>query len=166
MKCLLLFIALFFSLSVKAYEDFTIYLVRHAEKQKSGKDPELTLCGLERAAQLAKMLSQAKIEKVYSTNYKRTNSTATPTAKSLTLDVTLYEPRNLTEFAQELLSAGKNSLVVGHSNTTPQLVSLLIDQKVNEITEKDFSNLYVVQVSEDRKSLSLLTQPHACKKAT
>ena len=64
-----------------ASDNFTLYLVRHAEKQADSKNPPLTQCGEERAKQLASLLSKAQIKSVYSTNYQRTMSTATPLSK-------------------------------------------------------------------------------------
>ena len=50
--------------------DYTLYLVRHAEKQTDTNDPSLTYCGQQRAIQLASLLSKTPIEQVYSTSYK------------------------------------------------------------------------------------------------
>lgn len=112
----------------------TIYLVRHAEKvtDKSKlivadpRDPNLTDEGKDRAAQLSDRLASAEITAVWSTDYTRTRDTAAPLAKALGLEIQYYDPNNLEAFAKELLSApGKSVLVVGHSNTTPQLVAAL-----------------------------------------
>ena len=49
-------------------EIFTIYLVRHAEKEQSSDnpgDPSLTECGLQRAESLAGFLEKVDLDAIY-----------------------------------------------------------------------------------------------------
>ena len=82
---------------------FTIYLVRHAEKQSDSNDPPLTECGVERSESLSTLFDAVPFDAVYSTDYKRTQSTALPTATDQGLKIQLYEPDALGEIAAELL---------------------------------------------------------------
>ncbi|WP_217697826.1 histidine phosphatase family protein [Shewanella sp. UCD-KL21] len=125
----------------------TIFLVRHGEKQ-TGEDPQLTEQGRNRALALANTLSAVKLDAVYSTQYQRTEQTALPTANSQYLKISYYNPRELAEFASQLqLNSGAKVLVVGHSNTTPKLVSLLGGEPGAEINEKsEFDRLYIVTI--------------------
>lgn len=144
-------------------ENYSLYLVRHAEKQVDGtKDPSLTRCGQDRAEQLAKMLTNVDIEVVYSTQYKRTMATASPTALTKNLTVEQYSPKQLTQFAQELKQLKQNALIVGHSNTTPQLTSLLINEKVASMTEQEYQHLFQVNIVGESIKLVKLTQPLNC----
>ena len=129
-----------------------IYLVRHAEKAKEGgADPLLTTQGKTRAAKLGDILKEAGIDRVYSTVYQRTQSTAKPTADILETGIRLYDARDLNTFAEQLKNRdGSGILVVGHSNTTPTLVNALIGQeKFAMIPESEYGNLYRVTISED-----------------
>jgi maleate cis-trans isomerase len=90
-------------------------------------------------------------------------ATATPFSLQKNLPIKQYAPAKLEQFAQQLLQQKENVLVVGHSNTTPQLAALLSDLKVPNITEKAYRNLYQIQVSESGKTLTLLTQPLTCR---
>tara|TARA_R110000737_G_scaffold47517_2_gene67515 strand:+ start:1339 stop:1830 length:492 start_codon:yes stop_codon:yes gene_type:complete len=162
MKFHLLIALLFFVLPIQAADSFSLYLVRHAEKQAEQDDPKLTQCGQFRAKQLADILAYTAIKHVYSTPYQRTLATATPLAKKQNLPVKQYSPTKLEQFAQQLLTQQENALVVGHSNTTPQLAALLSELDVAEITEKQYRNLYQIQVSSSGKTLTLLTQPLTC----
>ncbi|WP_223789763.1 histidine phosphatase family protein [Marinicella meishanensis] len=129
----------------------TWYLVRHAEKvEDSSPDPVLTEPGRQRAEQLANMLSAADIEKIYSTDYQRTQLTAAPLAQHLGLPVISYDPRKLAELAALLKADGVNALVVGHSNTTPMLLHLLSGQATERLDEVDYDNVYQV-VADDRQ---------------
>lgn len=162
MKYILVIASYLLSFSTIANDNFSIYLVRHAEKQLEQKNPNLTECGEVRAEQLASMLEKVAIEKIYSTSYNRTMATAQPYATQKNITITQYSPRELSLFSAQLLKAKQNSLVVGHSNTTPQLAALLSDLDVEEISEKEYRNLYQIQVSDSGKTLTLLTQPLTC----
>lgn len=120
--------------------DPAIFLVRHAEKQK-GSDPALTDAGAARADRIAAQLEKAGIEKIYSTDYTRTRDTAAPLAEKLGLEIILYDPRDLPGFADHLNSENLTVLVVGHSNTTPSLVTLL-GGEATPIPESEYDRLY------------------------
>ena len=162
MKYSLLLALIFFALPSQAADTFTLYLVRHAEKQATKDDPKLTQCGEQRAEQIAEILKHTKIKHVYSTAYQRTMATAAPFAKQQQLPIKQYAPAKLSEFAQQLLAEKENALVVGHSNTTPQLSALLSELEVENITEKQYRNLYQIQVSGSDKTITLLTLPLTC----
>lgn len=131
-----------------AYGDATIYLVRHAEKEPDS-DPGLTPKGRARAIALAKRMANADIVMIYSTDYKRTRQTAEPTARQRGLTVTLYDPRMMKEFAEKLKAEAKGAegsiMVVGHSNTTPYLASLLTGKAHEPLDETIYNRLYIIR---------------------
>ncbi|RXG11970.1 broad specificity phosphatase PhoE [Leeuwenhoekiella aestuarii] len=126
------------------------YLIRHSDKERgpnAGDDPALTEIGEARAKFWADELKDVDFDAVYSTNFKRTKSTALPTANQNDLQIKLYDPTNLynTEFQQE--TAGKTVLIVGHSNTTPAFVNAIVgENKYDEIDDSKYGYLYVVKV--------------------
>lgn len=125
--------------------DGTFYLLRHAEKQKDGtKDPHLTKKGRQRAALLAQQLSLANISKIYSTDYNRTQETVKPLSELLGISVEAYNPRNLEEFAEALKTETGQIVIVGHSDTTPTLTSLLSGTAVDVMDDSEYENLYQV----------------------
>lgn len=125
-----------------------IYLVRHAEKVTTVKNGDLTEQGKQRAKQLSHMLKSAKVTTIYSSDYKRTQQTASPLAKQLNLKVQSYNPRELKAFAEQLKQQSGVIVVVGHSNTTPQLVRLLGGQAKN-MTEDEYTRLYQLSFERD-----------------
>ncbi len=133
---------------VFADDNTVIYLVRHAEKLVD-TDPGLTEAGIARAEALANRLQGAGITHIYSTDYKRTRMTAAPTASKNNLVVTLYDPRALTAFTEQLVALAKsakgNILVVGHSNTTPVVATLLTNTEHPMLNEDQYDHLYVVR---------------------
>ncbi len=133
-------------------------LVRHAEKQLDvKKDPELTEAGKERAKHLAVLLAKSDITKIYSSNYKRTLMTAKPLAKELGLTIEIYDPRKLELFAKMLEQESGTALIVGHSNTTPQLTRLLSGKKVEDMDESQYSDVYIVTSLDDTKNVLRLS---------
>ncbi|RBP48920.1 SixA phosphatase family protein [Arenicella xantha] len=129
----------------QAHADGTYYLLRHAEKQKDAiKDPHLTERGQERAEYFAKQLSLANITKIYATDYHRTQETAKPLSDLLGIAVQSYNASELEEFAQALEAESGNIVIVGHSNTTPVLATLLSGVSVDPIDESEYDNLYQV----------------------
>ncbi len=124
----------------------TFYLVRHAEKDY-GDDPILTKQGKERAERLMETLKNVDLAAVYSTDTKRTQSTAKPTAEDHDLKIVSYRPSLLRELSEKLRSLyrGKAVLIVGHSNTTPAMANYLTDSDEHpRFSELDYTNLYVV----------------------
>lgn len=127
-----------------------VFLVRHAEKILDAKDPDLTPAGNLRALELSKILRSAKLQFIHSSDYNRTKQTAAPTASVFGLEVMLYDPRDLPAMAEKLKYMGGRHLVVGHSNTTPQLTELLGGDPVSEIYEKsEYDRLYIVNIAND-----------------
>ncbi|MFI8378276.1 phosphoglycerate mutase family protein [Leeuwenhoekiella sp. NPDC079379] len=138
------------SVDTVSIPDATYYFLRHADKVRgpnAGDNPPLNATGKARAKFWAKQLKDVDFDAVYSTNFKRTQSTALPTAKQNKLEVKIYEPSE--DFYSNFKSnhVGKNVLVVGHSNTIPAFVNAVLgDQKYNEIDDSTFGNLYIVKV--------------------
>lgn len=139
--------------------DFELYLIRHAEKQADdGKDPGLTDDGRFRAHQLVKLFQYRDIERIWSTDYKRTRDTATPLVAALKLEMKIYDPHDLPALASLLLEDSKNALVVGHSNTTPDLARLLCQCDIGDMDDSEYDLLYVVSVSGDETNVEILKQ--------
>ncbi|WP_299440556.1 phosphoglycerate mutase family protein [uncultured Aquimarina sp.] len=131
----------------------TYILVRHSEKDTSdatNRNPNLTEEGKKRSENLVKILANFDIDLVYSTNYTRTLQTAEPTSKDRNIEITIYDPRNLYDSEFQAQTKGKTSIVVGHSNTTPTFVNKIIGQKkYSDIDEKDYSKLFIIKITGD-----------------
>jgi len=125
----------------------TVYLVRHAEKSIVGDDPVLTEAGRQRALELASLLHGARIDAIYSTDFARTRQTAAPLAEQLGQEIRIYDWNRMNELASALIRAGGRYLVVGHSDTTPELVAALGGEPGPAIDEPaEYDRLYVVSI--------------------
>ena len=122
----------------------TVFLVRHAERSEfpcTRNDPSckfecnecLSSPGKARAEQLVHVLSEAKIEAIYSTPTHRTKETAEPLADFLGLEVTTLEigpnvndfPRKIAKKVKEHI--GQRLLIVSHSGG-PLRVAAIINE--------------------------------------
>ncbi len=128
----------------------TFYLIRHAEKDRSNPDdadPELNQKGLGRAMHWAEILKDANINAIYSTDYARTSMTAAATSVKNNIDVQYYDPRTIDLEQLKAENINKNILIVGHSNTTPQMVNMLLsDEKYEALDDTENGALYIVKI--------------------
>ncbi|MCP4178431.1 MAG: histidine phosphatase family protein [bacterium] len=165
---LIVFVLLTFQFAVTAQESdelFTIYLIRHAEKELSAdnpKDPPLTECGKMRAESIADFLKKVDMKAIYSTDYNRTRSTAQPTAESKGLELTIYDPFDLNKFAELLLKRKEDALVVGHSNTTGVLAGLLAGKEIGSFDETIYNQIYQVVIYKETGRLHILLTAFDC----
>ena len=123
-----------------------VFLVRHAEKVDSSKNPALSPAGKTRATSIARNLEDANIKFVHSTDYLRTKNTAAPIAKKAGLKINLYDAGNLPSLVQKLKRKGGRHLVVGHSNSTPKLAQLLGGEPGPKIHENEYDRLYIISI--------------------
>lgn len=124
------------------------YLTRHAEKQKvGGKDPLLSAQGQARAQALADLLQEAPIQKIYTTKYQRTQLTAKPTSdlKQLDIEVSSLPPKLLAAKLKKL-HQNESVLIVGHSNTVPEIITAMGVTTPIVIEHKQYGDLYIVKV--------------------
>ena len=155
MKKYLIILVLFSQMMVA--QTTTIYFIRHAEKADSSKDPVLSEAGMKRANHWNDVFSAVNFDAVYSTNYNRTQQTANPTAKKNKVIIKLYDPKTIDIEKIKKDHLGQTILIVGHSNTTPDLVNKLIRQNVYDaIDETTFGNLYIVTINESVVNYQLL----------
>ncbi len=128
----------------------TLYLIRHSEKDRSNPenvDPELTQDGLGRAMHWAEILEDVELDAIYSTDYNRTSMTAAPISVKQNIDVTYYNVEDITSEQFLADNINKNVLVVGHSNSTPELVNKLIGHdKYSSIDDHENGVLFIVKI--------------------
>lgn len=148
----LLTVATVLFLASPAMAQPAVFLVRHAERADTapgatpamGADPDLSEAGKARAESLATMLKDAKITAIFATEFKRTQQTAAPLAKALGLTVTTVPSKNTVDLVKQLKAAKGNVLVVGHSNSVPDVIKGLGVSTPVTIGDDDFDNFFIV----------------------
>lgn len=140
-------------------DQYELYLVRHAEKlADDGDDPGLTDGGEQRSEQMAAWLRGKGITDIWSSDYRRSRDTAQPLASMLGLALRLYDPHDLPALAMSLRENRHTALVVGHSNTTPDLARLLCVCFISDMDDADYDQLIVVSVSGEETEVRILSQ--------
>ena len=133
------------ALSVPAAAD--IFIVRHAER-KDLKDDKSTLsaAGFKRADDLRRVLSSVDLKAVYRTEYERTAQTAAPTAAAHKLTAIELKSDDVQGLAKQLRARSplEDVLVVGHTDTIPDLLHELGVSTRAAIGSGDYDNLFVV----------------------
>ncbi len=133
----------------------TIVLVRHAEKELGAiSDAPLSPEGEQRADRLANMFGDTqklgRLQKIYVTNTRRTQQTALRLSQRLGITSDVVDAKiDSTELARRVLdeNRGGRVLIVGHSNTVPELVKALSGaDAVPPIGEEEYDTMYVVTV--------------------
>ena len=135
-----------------------VFVVRHAEVEtQSDADPDLSVEGRERAARLAKMLSQARpargIDAIFASEYKRTQQTATPLSETVALPVNVAASATWSELPHRITREhrGEYVLVVGNPNTVTDVVEALSGEKVT-LREDEYDAMFVVFVPQIAKT--------------
>ncbi|MBA2241830.1 MAG: histidine phosphatase family protein [Chthoniobacterales bacterium] len=143
----LLFALLASSVQVLAAQS-SIFLVRHAEKAAGdgadAQDPDLSEAGRARAESLALMLRDAHLTAIYATEFKRTQQTAAPVARAAGLEVTTIPAKETATLVSKLKEREGNALVIGHSNTLPEIIKLLRFADSIIVEESEYDSLFVL----------------------
>jgi 2,3-bisphosphoglycerate-dependent phosphoglycerate mutase len=125
----------------------TVIVVRHAEKADNSADPVLSPDGEARARELARILEDVKINSIYTTPMNRTRLTVKHVGDSRFITAKDYATNvSAAQLAARIRmeNAGKVALVVGHSNTVPELLKALSNNGFNvQIAEHQFDNLFI-----------------------
>ena len=98
-----------------------LFLVRHAEKVDSSKDAALSAAGVARAKALAIRLRDAGVTSIYTSEYQRTKATAQPLTDALKLLPQVHPASDTAGLVALLRKERGRALVVGHSNTLPEI---------------------------------------------
>jgi len=141
-----LMVSVVFVLGAPVARAQTVYVVRHAEKVDDSKDPPLNADGAARALALRHVLRDAGVGHVYVTPYVRNKETARPLAELLRVHPRVLPAGDVTGLVAALRKhqAGDVVLVVGHSDTVPELLQKLCGEKV-VLQHGDYDNLFVAR---------------------
>jgi broad specificity phosphatase PhoE len=126
----------------------TVYVVRHAEKLNADADTPLSPAGEHRAVALAERLSDAGVQRIYATNFQRTQRTVAQVAERNGLEVEQVDAGAVEALVARIKTEdlGKVVLVAGHSNTVPAIVQALSGMAVEPMPEERFDRLFKVKL--------------------
>ena len=149
MRHLIILTILFLSCNQTVDDCVEVYLIRHAEKDRSdplNKNPHLNEKGMERSLLWNGYFENKEVNSIYSTNYNRTIETVLPVSLAKGIKPIIYSASNINYESFLKKEKGNTVIVVGHSNTIPGFVNKLIeDDYYKQINDTVNSNLYIVK---------------------
>ncbi|AOE49791.1 phosphoglycerate mutase family protein [Kangiella sediminilitoris] len=126
-RVVVLFAFLTFSLGSVAAEDslrctdYDVFVVRHFEKQMTEQqDPELSELGMKQARKFSQLEPIKNVKHGFYTPFKR----AKQSLQFLDAETSEYSPGELSQLVTKVKRdfCGESVVVVGHSNTVPQII--------------------------------------------
>ena len=123
----------------------TLILLRHADIDDV-PDPELNARGRERAEALAKLLADAGVESIFVSPALRTQQTAAPLAAKLNLVAQIVSASQQTVTKALSLEAGGVVVVIGHSNTVPEMLHALGGSMSATVVLQGHEDLFVATI--------------------
>ena len=128
-----------------------VYVMRHLNTPAGEPDPDLLPEGRAAAVALADLMETDPFQganrpvAIYVSDYKRTRQTAAPLAARLALNLTVYDPRDTAGLLTRVRAESGPVLIVGHSNTVPDIVAALGGTRPAPLVHEDFGDLWIVQ---------------------
>lgn len=155
----------------------TVILVRHAEKASGTiADVPISQAGRCRAEGIARILADSGVKQIYATEFIRAQQTAEPLAKKLGIRLeTVIASKDVNGLVAKLRSgsapgsAPGPALVVGHSNTVPEIINCLGAGAVPPIAvppikESEFDRLFMVTLTGPNQAVVVTLRYPGCVK--
>lgn len=134
-----------------------VFLVRHAEKslKVEGDAAPLVKAGVDRAQTLARMLADAGIEELITTDALRSRQTGAPFAERTGLTPRVMTRDDQVAFAGRLRDKpdGRDRLIVGHTRNIPRILEALGVPGGGQVKlnpDVDYDHMFVVQTYPNR----------------
>lgn len=133
-----------------------IYMLRHAEKDNYDEsDPDLSDYGLDHAKYWKKVLQHITFDQIYTTDFKRNLKTAAIISKDSNIKPEIYYPMSFEVLKFINKVKGQKILVIGHSNTIPDMVNRIIgESKYPPMSHKNYNTLHLVTVDKNGDTAS------------
>jgi broad specificity phosphatase PhoE len=125
------------------------YVMRHLQKE-AGQDPGLSAEGRHAAERLAELLRGDPPSAIYVSNTRRAHETAAPLAARLHVAVKEYPATDLDGLVARVRAEPGTVLIVGHSNTVPEIVARLGGISPGPIADDRFGDVWHIWGSPPR----------------
>lgn len=132
-----------------------VFVVRHAERLDQSTDSPLSPSGEQRAQRLAMHLKDAGISRMYTSQFQRTALTAEPLAKVLGIRAETVPAAETPELLRRVAHGPSTGavLIVGHSNTIPEILAGLGIREPVTVLESQYDGLFIVAPGAERPIL-------------
>ena len=119
----------------------SFYVMRHLQKAE-GEDPPLSEEGRANARRLIGLFAADPPRVIYVSTTRRARETAAPLAAKLRVKLRKYDPADTAGLVARVLAEKGPVLVVGHSNTVPEIVARLGGERPAPLAEADFGDVW------------------------
>ena len=149
MKSFLLVLALgavLTSFTSVAYAQKAVFLVRHADRLDDSEDTPLSKAGEARAQLLARMLKDAGITAIYTSQFQRTIKTAEPLASALKINPVSIPAADREVLFKRIRTENRDDivLIVGHDRSVPAVLKSFGHPLDVTIAPTEYDNLFVL----------------------
>jgi phosphohistidine phosphatase SixA len=130
----------------QAFAQAAVYIVRHAERANNAVDSPLSEQGKQRADALARLLKQAKVKAIYTSQFVRSQKTAEPLATKLDIRPVIVNNGDPDKTASLIRTDHPHDvvLVVGHSDTVGPLIKNWDSEAAVTISENEFDAIFIL----------------------
>jgi broad specificity phosphatase PhoE len=118
------------------------FVMRHLDTPAGERDPDLLPEGQRQAALLADWFGRERPAAIYVSTYKRTQQTAAPLAARLGLVPIVYDPADTPALITRVRAGPHPALIVGHSNTVPDIIEQLGGTRPPPLQHEDFGDIW------------------------
>jgi broad specificity phosphatase PhoE len=120
-----------------------VYVMRHLQKDV-GADPGLSAEGRANADLLVAFFAKDPPRSIFVSATRRARETAAPLAAKLGVTPQEYAPADVAGVAARARAEAGTVLIVGHSNTAPEIVAALGGTKPAPVSEESFGQIWRV----------------------
>ncbi len=120
------------------------FVMRHLQTPAGATDPDLTDEGRRNARLLIVWFRHQRPDAIYVSDTKRARQTADPLARSLKIVPKVYRPADTAGLIAALSMETGTVLVVGHSNTVPDIIDRLGGHRPAPLAHEDFGDIWRV----------------------
>jgi broad specificity phosphatase PhoE len=130
--------------AVPAAAQGNVYVMRHLNTPAGQADPDLLPEGQRTAEALVSWFQGEPPAAIFVTDYKRTRQTVAPLAARLGLTPIVYNPADTPGLIARVRAEHGAVLIVGHSNTVPDIVAALGGTRPAALVHEDFGDVWRV----------------------
>jgi len=119
-----------------------IYVMRHLNTPQGERDPDLLPEGQRAAQALPGWFGRERVRAIYVSDFRRTRQTAAPLAARLGLTPIVYDPADTPGLIARVRAGPRPALIVGHSNTVPEIIEALGGTRPAPLVHADFGDIW------------------------
>ena len=122
-----------------------VFVMRHLNTPAGERDPDLLPEGRRIAELVPTWFGPVRPRAIYVSDFRRTRQTAAPLAARLGLEPIVYDPADTPRLIARVRAGPLPALIVGHSNTVPDIVAALGGTRPAPLVHENFGDIWRVE---------------------